>query len=76
MFASVTGPPANAEDYPSVNIKAFVSKQDTTMLRSLLDAINAGFLTLSIDQRTPLREAAAAHELVEKGGIGKVLLIP
>ena len=76
LFASVTGPPDNAKDYPSVVVKAFVSKQDAAMLGRLLDAIASGALRLSIDRRVALREAASAHEMVEKGGIGKIVLVP
>jgi len=76
LFASVTGPPDNAKDYPSVVVKAFVSKQDAAMLGRLLDAIASGALRLSIDRRVALREAASAHEMMQRGGIGKVLLVP
>ena len=76
LFASVTGPPDNAKDYPSVVVKAFVSKQDAAMLGRLLDAIASGALRLSIDRRVALREAASAHEMVEKGGTGKIVLVP
>ncbi len=76
VFASVTGPPDNAEDHPSVTVKAFVSKQDAAMLRSLLGVIREGGLHIPIDRRIPLRNAASAHDLVERGTAGKVLLLP
>jgi NADPH:quinone reductase-like Zn-dependent oxidoreductase len=75
-FASVTGPPGNAGQYPAVNVKAFVSKQDAKLLRALLDAIATGELHIPIERRTPLRDAAAAEAAFERGSAGKVLLIP
>jgi NADPH:quinone reductase-like Zn-dependent oxidoreductase len=75
-FASVTGAPANAREYPTVKVVAFVSKQDGTLLRASMEAVAAGALTIPIDRRIPLRDAAAGEAAAAKGGIGKVLLIP
>jgi NADPH:quinone reductase-like Zn-dependent oxidoreductase len=75
-FASVTGAPANAKDYPAVRVVAFVSKQDTETLLYMAEAVTAGKLTIPIHEKLPLRDAAKAHAAVEKGGIGKILLLP
>ena len=75
-FASVTGEPGNVSDYPAVRVVSFVSAQDVVMLRSLLEAVRDKQLTIPIDRRIPLREAGAGHAAVERGGIGKVLLLP
>jgi NADPH:quinone reductase-like Zn-dependent oxidoreductase len=75
-FASVTGPPDNAKDYPEVKVVAFVSKQNNEQLRSLVEAVVAGELTIPIDRRIPLRDAAAGEAAAAKGLAGKVLLIP
>ena len=75
-FATVTGDPDNASDYPSVRVASFVSTQGGAMLRSLLEAVRDKQLTIPIDRRILLSEAGAGHAAVEKGGIGKVLLLP
>jgi len=76
VYASVTGVPPNAREFPSVRTVAFVSKQDANTLLYMANAVGAGKLAIPIDRRLPLKDAAAAHAAVEKGGIGKVLLIP
>jgi NADPH:quinone reductase-like Zn-dependent oxidoreductase len=75
-FASVTGPPDNAAQYPTVNVVAFRSKPDSVQFRALMEAVAAGELTIPIDRRIPLRDAAAGEAAAAQGGIGKVLLIP
>jgi NADPH:quinone reductase-like Zn-dependent oxidoreductase len=75
-FASVTGPPDNANDFPSVKVVSYVSKQDNVQLRALLEAVAAGELRIPIDRRVPLRDAAVGEAVAANGGIGKVLLVP
>ena len=75
-FASVTGPPDNSGAYPEVKVVSFRSKQDGAQLLALLDAVAEGELTIPIDRRIPLRDAAAGEAAAQKGGIGKVLLVP
>lgn len=76
VFASVTGAPENAKDYPAARVVAFVSKQDTDTLRYMAEAVRDGKMFIPIDRKIPLSEAAAGQAAVEKGGIGKVLLLP
>jgi NADPH:quinone reductase-like Zn-dependent oxidoreductase len=75
-FASVTGAPANAGQYPQVRTVAFMSKQDTKNLEYTVDAVRAGKLTIPIGSRVPLQNAAEAHAASAKGGAGKILLLP
>jgi NADPH:quinone reductase-like Zn-dependent oxidoreductase len=75
-YASVTGEPANAKDFPSVRVVSFVSKQDKDVIAFIADAVLRGRMTIPIDRRIPLREAAAGQKAVAAGGIGKVLLVP
>ena len=75
VFASVVGPPANAKMHPTVKVVAVVMHPDTTALRSLAEDVVAGRLVIPIDRMVPLAEAGAAQAAVEKGGIGKVLLL-
>ena len=65
IFASVTGTPANAKNYPSVKVVAFVSKQDAGTVRHMAEAVAAGELVIPIDRRLPLSSAAEGHALVE-----------
>ena len=76
VFASVTGTPANAKDYPSVKVVAFISRQDAETLRQMAQAAVDGKLAIPIDRKLPLRSASEGHALVGKGGTGKVLLVP
>ena len=75
-FASVTGAPANAANYPQVRTVAFVSKQDTRNLKYMVEAVAAQRLTIPIGSKVPLRDAAEAHAAFAKGSAGKILLVP
>jgi NADPH:quinone reductase-like Zn-dependent oxidoreductase len=75
-FASVTGAPDNVNIYPAVKVVPFVSKQNSAQLHSLMEAVAEGALTIPIDRRIPLRNAAEGETAAAGGGIGKVLLIP
>ena len=75
-FASVTGAPDAAKDYPKVRVVSFVSKRGGAGITFIADAVNAGKLTIPIDHRDELKNAGAAQAAVTKGGIGKVLLTP
>jgi NADPH:quinone reductase-like Zn-dependent oxidoreductase len=72
----VTGIPPNAANYPQVRTVAFISKQDTKNLEYMVEAVSAGKLIIPIGSKLPLRNAAEAHAAVEKGGAGKILLLP
>ncbi|HTV74322.1 MAG TPA: NADP-dependent oxidoreductase [Candidatus Acidoferrales bacterium] len=75
-FASVTGAPEGATDYPKVRVVPFVSKQDRSTIAFIAGAVVAGEMTIPIDHRDELENAGAAQAAFTKGGIGKVLLIP
>ncbi len=75
-FASVTGAPDGAKDYPNVRVVPFRSQQDRAGIAFIADAVNSGKLTIPIGRRDALKNAGAAQAAFTKGGIGKVLLIP
>ena len=75
-FASVTGEPDGAKDYPNVRVVSFRSKQDRGGIAFIADAVNSGKVTIPIGRREELKNAGAAQAAFTKGGIGKVLLIP
>jgi len=75
VFASVLGPPANAGMHPTVKIVPVVAKPDAAMLAELAAEVEGGRLTIPVDRMLPLAQAAEGQAAVEKGGIGKVLLL-
>src|SRR5271169_2284663 len=76
VFASVLGAPRNAAKYPSVKVVAVFSKFDRKTLEFMAEAVRDGKLVIPISRTLPLREAAEAQAAAEKGGIGKILLVP
>ena len=76
IYASVVGAPRNVAEYPSVKVVEVFSKFDRKTLESMAEAVREGKLVIPIGLRLPLREAAKAHAMAEKGGVGKILLVP
>jgi NADPH:quinone reductase-like Zn-dependent oxidoreductase len=76
VFASVTGAPANAQDYPSVRVVSYVSHQDAKTVLAMVQAVSSGKLVIPIERKLPLSAAREGHEAVGRGGTGKVLLLP
>lgn len=76
VFASVAGTPQNAAEHPSVKAVFVFSHFDRNTLQFMAEAVRDGKLVIPISQELPLREAAEAHAAAEKGGIGKILLLP
>jgi NADPH:quinone reductase-like Zn-dependent oxidoreductase len=76
VFASVAGTPQNAAKYPSVKVEFVFSKFDRKTLEFMAEAVRDGKLVIPIGQTLPLSKAAEAQAAAEKGGIGKILLVP
>jgi NADPH:quinone reductase-like Zn-dependent oxidoreductase len=76
VYASVVETPQNAANYPAVKVVHVFSKFNRETLQFMAEAVRDGKLTIPIGKKMPLSEAAQAHALAEKGGIGKILLIP
>lgn len=74
-YASVVGAPRNAAQHPSVKVATVFSKFDRKTLEFMAEAVRDGKLVIPIGPKMPLREAAEAQALAEKGGIGKILLL-
>ena len=68
-------PNGTAELYPSVKISRVFAQSDPSKVREFADDVRDGKFVLPIGRRMPLRDAAEAHALGEKGGIGKILLL-
>lgn len=75
VFASVLGVPQNAEKYPAVKAVPVYARPDAKTLKLTAEAVKAGKLVIPIGAKMPLKDAAKAHAVAEKGGIGKVLLV-
>jgi NADPH:quinone reductase-like Zn-dependent oxidoreductase len=76
VYSSVVGAPQNAAKYPSVKVVPVFSHFDRETLQFMAEAVRDGKLVIPISRKMPLSEAAEAQALAEKGGIGKILLIP
>lgn len=75
-FGSVLGPPKNAELHPLVRIKPMTAHPQPETVVHYGAALRDGRLTLPITMVLPLSEAAEAQTLAEKGGSGKIVLVP
>ena len=64
-----------AAQNPAVKITRVLAKPDPSKVREFADDVRDGQFVLPIGRRMPLRDAAEAHALGEKGGIGKILLL-
>jgi NADPH:quinone reductase-like Zn-dependent oxidoreductase len=73
-FGSVTGPVANAALHPTVTVTAIGSHPDPAVYVLYGEAIRDGKLDLPVDRVLPMADAAEAHRVGEKGGVGKIVL--
>jgi NADPH:quinone reductase-like Zn-dependent oxidoreductase len=76
VYASVVGAPQNAASYPSVKVVHVFSHFDRATLEFMAEAVRDGKLVIPISLELPLSQAAEAQARAEKGGIGKILLLP
>ena len=72
---SATVPESAAAQTPGVKIKRVQAQPDPSKVREFADDVRDGKFVLPIGRRMPLHNAAEAHVLGEKGGIGKILLL-
>lgn len=76
VYGSVLGPPKDAELHPLVRVKPIMAQPKPETVAHYGEALRDGKLKLPIERAMPLAEAAQAHALAEKGGIGKIVLVP
>ncbi len=74
-IGSVVGEPKGAKER-GLSVVSFMAHPDSARLEVVARAVAAGELAIPVAKRFPLEEAAAAHQLAERGGIGKLLLLP
>jgi NADPH:quinone reductase-like Zn-dependent oxidoreductase len=68
-------PESAAAKNPTVKIARVGARPDPSKVREFADDVRDGKFVLPIGRRMPLRDAAEAHVLGQKGGIGKILLL-
>src|SRR5277367_1409751 len=68
-------PESAAARNTTVKIARVQAQPDPSKVREFADDVRDGKFVLPIGRRMPLRDAAEAHVLGEKGGIGKILLL-
>jgi len=73
-YASVL-PEDTAALNPAVKITRVFAQPDPSKLREFADDVRDGKFVLPIGRRLPLRDAAEAQALAEKGNIGKIILL-
>jgi NADPH:quinone reductase-like Zn-dependent oxidoreductase len=73
-YASVF-PDSAAAKNPTVKVTRVQAKPDPSKVREFADDVRDGKFVLPIGARMPLKDAAEAHVLGEKGGIGKIILL-
>lgn len=75
VFATALGPPGNAKMNPTIRVVPLQVVPDAGMLRSLAEDVVAKRLTIPVDRMIALKDAGEGQAAMEKGGIGKVLLL-
>jgi NADPH:quinone reductase-like Zn-dependent oxidoreductase len=68
-------PESAAARNPTVKITRVGARPDASKVREFADDLRDGKFVLPIGRRMPLSDAAEAHVLGEKGGVGKILLL-
>jgi NADPH:quinone reductase-like Zn-dependent oxidoreductase len=68
-------PESAATQNPSVKITRVLVHPDPSKVREFADDVRDGKFVLPIARRMRLHDAAKAHVLGEKGGVGKILLL-
>src|SRR5262249_42750051 len=74
-YASVVRLPEIANEFPEVKVVFLFCGPDAKDLSLLAEAVREKKLLIPISLELPLKDAAKGQAAVEKGGIGKVLLI-
>ncbi|MGD0480997.1 MAG: NADP-dependent oxidoreductase [Terracidiphilus sp.] len=68
-------PESAAAKNPTVKITRVGARPDPSKVREFADDVRDGKFVLPIGRRMPLRDAAEAHVLGQKGGVGKIILL-
>jgi len=63
------------ERNPTVTVTRVLGRPDASKVREFADDIRDGKFLLPVSRQLPLRDASAAHVLVQRGGAGKIVLV-
>lgn len=75
-YGSLLGPPKDAQLHPLVRVKPMVAQPNAATLVHYGEAVRDGKLTLPISRVMPLEQTGEAQATAEKGGVGKIVLVP
>lgn len=75
VIGTVLGPPLGAKEQ-GLRVHPILTHPDSQQLAALGEAVVKGELVLPIDKRYPLSDVQTAQHVAERGGVGKVLLLP
>ncbi len=75
-YGTLLGPPVGAVLHPLVRIKPMSAQPRAATVVHYGEAVRNGKLKLPVEEVLPLSEAATAQVRAEKGGIGKIVLVP
>ena len=75
-YGSLLGPPKDAELHPLVRVKPMTAQPKADTLVHYGEAVRDATLKLPIDRAMPLAQAGDAQAAAEKGGVGKIVLVP
>jgi NADPH:quinone reductase-like Zn-dependent oxidoreductase len=67
-------PEGTAATNPTIKVARVFAQPDASKVREFADDVRDGKVALFIGHRLPLRDAAEAHLLAERGSGGKILL--
>jgi NADPH:quinone reductase-like Zn-dependent oxidoreductase len=76
VYSSVVGPPPDAALHPLVRINPIMAQANAETVAHYGTALRDGKLRVPVDRTLPLAEAAGAQAMAEKGGVGKIVLVP
>lgn len=68
-------PEGAASQHPSLKTKRVFAHADPSSVREFAEDMRDGTFVLPISRRMPLKDAAEAQVLGERGGVGKILLL-
>lgn len=75
-YGSLLGPPADAALHPLVRVHPMMAQPKAETVAHYGAALKDGKLKLPIHSVMPLAEAGDAQAVAEKGGVGKIVLVP
>ncbi len=68
-------PEGSSEKFPAVTVTRVFARPDASKIREFADDVRDGKFVLPVSRRLPLRQAAEANALMERGGGGKIVLV-